>query len=143
MSISESVDVATMSVYLLTPEEGGRKTLIGRFYKPFMETAAYNSSSVILPSSESTGEWFNLGNEFRLDLLLAHPVAGKIRSGDEAVWREGNKMVAKGRIIRLDRMRFGADGPGLRHVGRPAPNRIRIGESMTVMVWRGSIEIAV
>jgi translation elongation factor EF-Tu-like GTPase len=101
VSMKNSMPTVHAVIYVLTKEEGGRTSPISAGYMPRVEANGRSiSASLITPPPKIEGV-FRLGQEFAVDLILAIEPQGWISVGDQLLWREGQKIVARGRVLAI------------------------------------------
>ncbi|KAJ9658412.1 translation elongation factor Tu [Neophaeococcomyces mojaviensis] len=92
---------ALVSMYVLTEEEGGRKSGFGQNYRPviFLRTADEAASLAWPEGTEDTGKMVMPGDNVEMVVTTHHPVA--MESGQRFNVREGGRTVATGLITRI------------------------------------------
>lgn len=92
---------ALVSMYVLTEEEGGRKTGFGTNYRPqlFIRTADEAADLKWPDGTEDTSKMVMPGDNVEMVLRTHHPIA--MESGQRFNIREGGKTVATGLITRV------------------------------------------
>jgi len=92
---------ALVSMYVLTEEEGGRKSGFGQNYRPviFLRTADEAASLAWPEGTEDTGKMVMPGDNVEMVVTTHHPVA--MEAGQRFNIREGGKTVATGLVTRI------------------------------------------
>jgi len=92
---------ALVSMYVLTEEEGGRKSGFGQNYRPviFLRTADEAASLAWPEGTEDTGKMVMPGDNVEMVITTHHPVA--MEAGQRFNIREGGRTVATGLITRI------------------------------------------
>lgn len=92
---------ALVSMYVLTEEEGGRKSGFGQAYRPqiFIRTADEAAELKWPPGTEDTSKMVMPGDNVEMHLKTHHPVT--MEAGERFNVREGGKTVATGLITRI------------------------------------------
>jgi len=92
---------AMVSMYVLTEEEGGRKSGFGQNYRPviFLKTADEAASLAWPEGTEDTGKMVMPGDNVEMVVTTHHPVA--MEAGQRFNIREGGRTVATGLITRI------------------------------------------
>lgn len=92
---------ALISMYVLTEEEGGRKSGFGQNYRPviFLRTADEAASLSWPEGTEDTGKMVMPGDNVEMVVTTHHPVA--MEAGQRFNIREGGRTVATGLITRI------------------------------------------
>lgn len=90
-----------VSMYVLTEEEGGRKSGFGQNYRPviFLRTADEAAQLAWPEGTEDTGKMVMPGDNVEMVVTTHHPVA--MESGQRFNIREGGRTVATGLITRI------------------------------------------
>lgn len=90
-----------MSMYILTEEEGGRKTGFTEAYRPqlFVRTADEAASLQWPEGTEDTSKMIMPGDNVEMVLRTHHPTA--MEAGERFNLREGGRTVATGLITRI------------------------------------------
>ena len=92
---------ALISMYVLTEEEGGRKSGFGQNYRPqmFLKTADEACQLIWPEGTEDTGKMVMPGDNVEMVVNTHHPVA--MEQGQRFNVREGGRTVATGIITRI------------------------------------------
>lgn len=92
---------ALVSMYVLTEEEGGRKSGFGANYRPqiFLRTADEAATLAWPEGTEDTGKMVMPGDNVEMVVKTNHPVA--MEAGQRFNIREGGKTVATGLVTRI------------------------------------------
>jgi elongation factor Tu len=92
---------ALVSMYVLTEEEGGRKSGFGQNYRPqiFLRTADEAADLKWPEGTEDTTKLVMPGDNVEMVLRTHHPLA--MEAGNRFNIREGGKTVATGLITRV------------------------------------------
>src|SRR5215471_3417184 len=88
-------------IYLLRPEEGGRKTPIFTGYRPTVYFGDRQTDGLIIFNH---AEKPTLGGEYTVTVALAHPEYLGDALKQEATFdcREGTKVVARGKVLGIE-----------------------------------------
>jgi elongation factor Tu len=98
--MSSDVTKIAARLYLLRPEEGGRKTPIFTGYRPAVYFGERQTDGLIVFNREDKPV---LGGEYRVTIALAHPeyLGDALQQDATFDCREGPKIIGRGKVLKI------------------------------------------